>query len=279
MKYSVSFGCCTLSIDDEFLVVRLAEPGCLAPSGMVPTLHKGMWADHLSIPLKPMARGPHKGKYNLHLTYEDGAHVSVAIIDPADSQRVGIAIEAGMLEVMRQALSGKIQRIDSAWLTARGYEILFPDPEKYPELMRACFQQGKRHFRVSEKRIEGLVEGIVIDDPTIIDDEDFRSIDLALVKAVHLDGEAPSLHLHYDSKARWGGDPAWYAWPYDWMRQSAEHLMAMISRVLGPRVWECIRTICVEMGLPVDFERLSSMMDPQSGVIDCGDWTEEAYHA
>ncbi|WP_437960325.1 hypothetical protein WME76_12235 [Sorangium sp. So ce119] len=254
-KTSFSLGRCTVVIDDELIILSVSRDAPL-PSGVRPVLREGMRADHLTIPLKPRREGPHAGKHWIHLTYPDRRRVAVAIVDPEEFRLFGDAIAGLMADAIGREMAERVRRVDPGWLSERGYRILFSDPAEFSEQLRARFQQGKRRYRISMHRIEDLAKDLLIADPEILDDEEFRALCLDPVHAVRLDDEGETLFLQYKTEGLQGDVPGWYAYP---SMTPDESLLAEVDRRSGYRLGEFVRTVCRELGLPADWALFDGM--------------------
>ncbi|MGK3994416.1 hypothetical protein [Sorangium sp. So ce1024] len=247
-KTAFSFGCYTLSVDDELIIFRCDAP---LPSGVKPVLHRGMRADHLTIPLTPRYKDPDAGSYWIHLTYPDGHHEPIATVRPEELRAFGEAMEDLVLRHLACRMGEQVRRIDLAWLNEQGYKILFYDPAEFAERLEARFQQKRRHYRISMRRIEDLAEDLWIADPEILDEEAFRALSLDGVHATRPDGESETLLLAYKPDGLGGQAPGWYAFP---KVTADERLLAELERHSGYRLGAFLRTVCTELGLPVDLD-------------------------
>src|SRR5665213_1221622 len=95
-----------------------------ARSGDRPRLYCGQKAAHLSIPLRDDPRGRYPGKLWVHLTYGDGHHEEVAVLDPGKLAGVFKILGDALLERYRE----ETFRVTPEELADKELEILLPRP-------------------------------------------------------------------------------------------------------------------------------------------------------
>jgi hypothetical protein len=247
-RTAVSFGCVTISLDDELLIIRV-DGSCLPPAKTKPSLHRaGLGADHLTIPLKPRAHGRDAGTYWIHLTYPDKSHKAVAAIHPDSLERLGQLLQDSWSAIIPQFLQ-RLQEVDAKWLEERGYKVLFTHEDELPTLIDTHFRQKKRHYRVSEVRLHRAAEDMWIADPAILDDDDFLANSPDQIQAVQSDSDdQPLTILRLPTDP--GSTPRWYLAPPNHMQLSVlPGLIESFSRAVGPGVWDHVRTILIELGV------------------------------
>jgi hypothetical protein len=252
----VSIGCVTLVFGREMLHVSV-DDSRLDPATHKPVLHeRGLRAEHLTVPFKPLARGPRAGKYWVHLTYPDGVHKDVAILDPDDLRSVSQAIESAFKEALGRQLRAQTVEINAEWLTERDLKLVFMIEDEFPGWADTHFKRGRRHYRVSPERMQKSAGDMWVAEPEILDDEDFILRHPKVLQAVSF---AEDSKRYFVWRFPWGpgGSWGWYATVTEAVApvRDAQFLKAVLG-CLKPGFWDAIRTILIELGIPMDYESL-----------------------
>jgi len=250
-RTEVSFGCVTISLSDELLILRV-DGSCLPPAKTKPSLYRaGFRADHLTIPLKPRAHGRDAGTYWIHLTYLDNSHkerIQVAAIHPDLLERLGQLLHALFAPIVAK-FEQATNAIDARWLDDRGYKILFTHDDEISTIINTHFRQKKHHYRISEARLHRAAGDMWIADPTILDDDDFLANCPDQIQAIRPDSDEQPLII-WRLPAEPDSAPRWYLAPTNDIQLSvAAELVEVFCGAVGPGVWDSLRTILVELGV------------------------------
>lgn len=268
-QLSVSIGCVTLAFGRELLHVSV-NCAQLSEATQKPSLHeRGLRADHLTIPLKPLSRGLRAGEYWVHLTYPDGIHKDVAWLRPDDLRPVGEAMEIAFKDAVLRQLRTRAVEISAKWLAERSYKLVFMFDGDFPAWADTHFKRNRRHYRVSLERMHKSVGDMCISDPEILDDEDFIKNHPNVIQTLSMiDNEKRFFVWRFP----WGPDGSfrWYAAPADALVPVHDaHFLESVVRCLQPGFWGAIRTIMIELGIPINYERLDYYFDElRAGRVD-----------
>jgi hypothetical protein len=219
-----------------------------------PRLFRGLRADHLTIPLEPLAHGPNRGKLNVHLTYGNGpdAHrETIALLSPTE---LVAAFKPASEEVLRFYLS--IAR-PVTWQSLRndGYSVLLPSEEAEAQLDERLARRRWR-FRLTKQSFQALISGFELYDPELLVELEGDAESRSLTVFNETTGDAYC--IGYQSFGL-GPDrpPGWYAIPLD---DSVKRLMdGMIPQLLGPTGYETVRIIARELEADIDLDAAFGM--------------------
>lgn len=282
---SIAFGPLTVAFREELIVVSFDRRGVSSPT-REPSLYKrGVYADHLTIPFVARTHGPKAGGYWIHLTYPDKKRIDVATIRPEHLVEVFGGLDDRVNSALRKFIASNIRVVDSSWLTARGYQLIFMFEDEFPELLKQYFRQRRRGlYRVSMSRLNQLGEEMYVMDPSVLDEDGFDEIAPSYIQAVCLERKEEKLTLGR-RPSREGQRCTWYAYPSYSIIHSIGPVIEDLYRSWGPRVLESVRTVLIELGVPdefVDYKKIdASLEDLKHGRIDLrlpksdADWEAE----
>lgn len=213
----------------------------------------------MTIPVVPRARAGIGDCLWVHLTYPDKSHRTVAYLRPEDLRPLGESFEKAFRESLVERMSARAFEVGAQWLRERGYVLTFVRDDEFVAWADRHFLQKKGHYRVSPERLRRGVGGIWIEDPEVLDDEDFINDHPRCLRAMVLTEEKAALSLW---RFPWKPDGAfgWYAAPTDAMIPEifCGPVLEALLRALGPGFWDAVMTILVEMGIPADYDALEA---------------------
>lgn len=218
-----------------------------------PQIYRGQRADHLTIPLQPKRSGHDRGRINIHLTWSDGAHWTVASLDPADlamrAEQFGERFCVWMLD--------RVWPLDLEVAAAEGFFAMLPN-EAAASSLQSFVVNPPRQFRARPKEIEDrALELLELFPPNAIDGrlvrEMYGNAPVPLIRVIGDQVETGRM-VYYDEGL--GGQPAgWYRMPDD--REITELCDEVIAEVLSPGVRELIHVVARELQVDLRLDRLS----------------------
>lgn len=216
-----------------------------------PQLFRGERAQHVTIPLEPKSHGPLVGRYDVHLTYQDGDrphHHTVAALTPTD---VEAAFRPIAVELARHYLR-VVQRVTVEELRRDGFLAVLPSEELEVQADEH-FSARRSRLRVTAASFRRLAEQFEFYEPEVLDDltEDFER------KAVFMYSEQSKTSIAVAYHADGFGPyhpPGWYAIPAD------GSFTAIVERAflpaLGPAFYDAMLLIARELQMGIDIDAL-----------------------
>jgi len=218
-----------------------------------PRLFRGDRAHHLTIPLEPRNRGPHAGKYDIHLTYHSGPrlhHETVAALAPGDIEAAFKPLTVALLShYLRVARRVTIESLQHA-----GYLVMLPDDEAKAWLEEhATLRRWK--LRITDAKLERMTERFEWFDVSIIDE--LREMHEYKTLSLFCERDGSALTIGYQPNGLGPQHPpGWYAMPMD------DDFRAILDETflvaLGPAFFEAALVIARELQAGVDIDALEA---------------------
>lgn len=214
MSKSLTLMCgpATLKMTPEYFIFSVSEAGRASPNTRKtlgpPRFRSGRRADHFTWPRHPAPNGRHRGKYNLHLTYEPGDHHTVLVVDPRElEQHTDVWMQRVFARVrssFRRVSLEELQR--DQWYAVRTPAAIEAKLDRFIERMEPRFRFKRQHLREFTSDVE-LV------DPVNLDPDRTTSAPIQLLRATDDTAPIETIWLKYMPLGMAGDAAGWYALP------------------------------------------------------------------
>lgn len=256
VEFALLIGPVWLQVRNSQLMIGVSHNTPL-PDGMMPRLHGGQRADHLSIPLEPRSKGKHAGRIWIHLKYPDGHREEIATPSPEELQNFFARVQ----EYVEARFLRSVSRVIPTELSTKGYQLLVYD-EDFIKVLDATFKTSKpTAYRVSRSRIDRMVDGAWLVGTDVLEHLELDELPKEPLVAACFEEEtsgAPNLFLKYYTQGPDGNCPGWFAWPTTWLPQ--DFIAELLNQHVGAPIWEFLKTIANELGLDLDMTKLEQMI-------------------
>ena len=262
-RIELAFGPVTVVFNPPLIHVMVTEPSRetferLGP----PRVFQGDRAQHLTIPLEPLPRGPTAGKLNIHLTYGAGSKSfrhTVALVAPDEVQA---AIEPAAMALVRHFIR-VTQRVMVEDLRAQGFWAVLPSETAEAWAIDHA-ERLRWKLRITEARLERAGQEFEWYDLAVLDElrDDPNHKTVMLVD----DSEQKALFVTYHSEGLGPTKPpGWYAFPLNENCFKGILDEAMVA-ALRPAFFEALLEIARELQADVDVTAIEQALARAQGM-------------